>query len=197
MPRGREPRATRRDDRSQARQHRSCPWGPQPPQPHTLLFPAARLSARGPERQGRLRRRLRRPGLRPVLDPARAAHQRSGSYRETGHARPQGSPRASPACPQPAENRDKRLHTGRLTRPRSFRDDIGRALLTMLRTVAGLRDRAPRPWTGSWTEPSVQTVQSGPSVARLRGIRAASAHGARGRTSHNPPVVGSSPTRPT
>ena len=45
--------------------------------------------------------------------------------------------------------------------------------------------------------PSVQTVQSGPSAARLRGIRAASAHGARGRTSHNPPVVGSSPTRPT
>src|SRR5882724_8322426 len=66
--------------------------------------------------------------------------------------------------------------------------DIGRALLTMLRTVAGLRDRAPRPWTGSWSEPS---------VARLRGIRAASAHGARGRSSHDPPVVGSGPTRPT
>ena len=41
------------------------------------------------------------------------------------------------------------------------------------------------------------TVQSGPSVARLRGIRAASAYDARGRSSHNPPVVGSSPTRPT
>ena len=67
----------------------------------------------------------------------------------------------------------------------------------MLRTVAGLRDRAPRPWTGSWTEPSVQPVRSGPSAARLRGIRAASACDARGRTSHNPPVVGSSPTRPT
>src|SRR5690348_17360564 len=75
--------------------------------------------------------------------------------------------------------------------------DVGRALLTMLRTVAGLRDRAPRPWTGSWTEPSVQPVRSGPSAARLRGIPAASALGARGRTSHNPPVVGSSPTRPT
>jgi hypothetical protein len=74
--------------------------------------------------------------------------------------------------------------------------DIGRALLTMLRTVAGLRDRAPRPWTGSWTEPSVQPVRSGPSAARLRSIRAASAPGARGRSSHNPPVVGSSPTRP-
>src|SRR5580692_9070745 len=75
--------------------------------------------------------------------------------------------------------------------------DIGRALLTTLRTVAGLRDRAPRPWTGSWTEPSVQPVRSGPSAARLRSIRAASAHDARGRSSHNPLVVGSSPTRPT
>jgi hypothetical protein len=75
--------------------------------------------------------------------------------------------------------------------------DIGPALLTMLRTVAGLRDRAPRPWTGSWTEPSVQPVRSGPSAARLRGIRAASAPDARGRSSHNPSVVGSSPTRPT
>src|SRR5438034_8729888 len=75
--------------------------------------------------------------------------------------------------------------------------DIGRALLTMLRTVAGLRDREPRPWTGSWTEPSVQPVRSGPSAARLRSIRAASAHDARSRPSRNPPVVGSSPTRPT
>src|SRR5208282_3015860 len=75
--------------------------------------------------------------------------------------------------------------------------DIGRALLTMLRTVAGLRDRVPRPWTGSWTGPSVQPVRSGPSAARLRGIRAASACDVRSHTSHNPPVVGSSPTRPT
>ena len=43
----------------------------------------------------------------------------------------------------------------------------------------------------------MQTVQSAPSAARLRGIRAASAYDARGRSSHNPPVVGSSPTRPT
>src|SRR5271170_1381082 len=77
------------------------------------------------------------------------------------------------------------------------RADAGGALLAMLRTVAGQRDQAPRPWTGSWTEPSVQTVQSGPSAARLRGIRAGSAYDAQGRTSHNPPVVGSSPTRPT
>jgi hypothetical protein len=43
----------------------------------------------------------------------------------------------------------------------------------------------------------VQPVRSGPSAARLRGIRAASAPDAPGRSSHNPPVVGSSPTRPT
>src|SRR6266480_1613942 len=53
----------------------------------------------------------------------------------------------------------------------------------MLRTVAGLRDRAPRPWTGSWTEPSVQPVRSGPSAARLRSIPAASACDARSHTS--------------
>jgi hypothetical protein len=43
----------------------------------------------------------------------------------------------------------------------------------------------------------VQAVRSEPSAARLRGIRAGSAYDAPGRTSHNPPVVGSSPTRPT
>jgi hypothetical protein len=44
---------------------------------------------------------------------------------------------------------------------------------------------------------TVQTVQSGSWAARLRGISAASALGAPGRASHNPPIVGSSPTRPT
>ena len=43
----------------------------------------------------------------------------------------------------------------------------------------------------------MQTVQSGPSAARLHVICAASAVGARSRSSHNPTVVGSSPTRPT
>jgi hypothetical protein len=52
-------------------------------------------------------------------------------------------------------------------------------------------------WTASWTELSVQTVRSGPPAARLHGIRAGSAYDAPGRTSHNPPAVGSSPTRPT
>ena len=77
------------------------------------------------------------------------------------------------------------------------RADAGRALLAMLRTVAGQRDRAPRPWTGSWTgapdNPSAVSAVS----AMIRVVCAASAHGAGGRTSHNPPVVGSSPTRPT
>ena len=52
-------------------------------------------------------------------------------------------------------------------------------------------------WTGSWTEPSAQPVQLALSAARLGGIRAGSAPGAPGRASHNPPVVGSSPIRPT
>jgi hypothetical protein len=51
--------------------------------------------------------------------------------------------------------------------------------------------------SGSWTESLVQAVQSEPLVARPRGISAGSAPGAPGRASHNPPVVGSSPTRPT
>jgi hypothetical protein len=49
----------------------------------------------------------------------------------------------------------------------------------------------------AWTESPVHTVQSGPLAARFRGIRTGSAYGARGRSSHNPPIVGSSPTRPT
>ena len=43
----------------------------------------------------------------------------------------------------------------------------------------------------------MRTVQLAPPAAGLRGIRAGSASAAPGRTSHNPPVVGSSPTRPT
>ena len=66
-----------------------------------------------------------------------------------------------------------------------------------LRWVTAVGSTSRAAWTGSWTEPSVQTVQLGPSAARLRGIRAASAYDALGRSSHNPPVVGSSPTRPT
>ena len=43
----------------------------------------------------------------------------------------------------------------------------------------------------------MQVVQSQLWAARLRGICAGRAPGAPGRASHNPPVVGSSPTRPT
>jgi hypothetical protein len=77
------------------------------------------------------------------------------------------------------------------------RADAGRALLAMLRSVAEQRDRTLRPWTGSWTgapdNPSAASAVS--AITRI--ICAARAHGAWGRTSHNPPVVGSSPTRPT
>jgi hypothetical protein len=67
----------------------------------------------------------------------------------------------------------------------------------VLRTVTGREEGGALPWTGSWTESPVQTVQSEPSAARSRGIYAASASRVAGHASHNPPVVGSSPTRPT
>jgi hypothetical protein len=53
------------------------------------------------------------------------------------------------------------------------------------------------PWTGSWTGAPDNPGAARAISAITRAISAASAHGARGRTSHNPPVVGSSPTRPT
>jgi hypothetical protein len=125
MPRGRQPRATRRDDRSPARQHSSCPWGPQPPQPHTRLSPAARLSARGRERPGRLTAPASPAGLGPVLDPP-ARSSGSAAAGETGqttapgrHTRPAGQS----SMPATARNTDKRPVKPRLTRPRSFRDD--------------------------------------------------------------------------
>jgi hypothetical protein len=77
------------------------------------------------------------------------------------------------------------------------RADAGRVLLAMLRTVAGQRDRALRPWTGSWTSAPDNPSAVSAVSAMIRVVCAASAHGAWGRTSHNPPVVGSSPTRPT
>jgi hypothetical protein len=74
---------------------------------------------------------------------------------------------------------------------------VGRALLAMLRTVAGREETGALLWTCWWTEPSVQPVQSGPLAVHFRGIRAGSAPGATGRASHDPPVVGSSPAHPT
>ena len=53
------------------------------------------------------------------------------------------------------------------------------------------------PWTGSWTGATDDSSAASAAGAITRAIGAASAHGARGRASHNPPVVGSSPTRPT
>ena len=51
--------------------------------------------------------------------------------------------------------------------------------------------------TGSWTGAPDNLGAASAVSAVIRGICAASTLGARGRTSHSPPVVGSSPTRPT
>jgi hypothetical protein len=56
----------------------------------------------------------------------------------------------------------------------------------LLRTVAGQDEISPLPWTASWTDSSGQTVQSGLSAARLRGICAGSAPGVPGRAPRNP-----------
>jgi hypothetical protein len=52
-------------------------------------------------------------------------------------------------------------------------------------------------WTGSWTAASGNSSVVSAISAMIRVIYAASAHDARGRTSHNLPVAGSSPARPT
>ena len=111
-----------------------------------------------------------------------------------GHAARVGqpSPLSSHTTPRVSGAANRRPQRERVRQPRAASGPIV-TLCSRNRLTAGDR----KSWTGSWTEPSVQTVQSGPSVARLRGIRAASACDARGRSSHNPPVVGSSPTRPT
>jgi hypothetical protein len=53
------------------------------------------------------------------------------------------------------------------------------------------------PWTGSWTGASDNPSAASAISAMPRVICAASVCGAGGRASHNPPVVGSSPTSPT
>jgi len=63
--------------------------------------------------------------------------------------------------------------------------------------VGGVEEDGWR-WPGSsWTESRVETGVIGAITAQVGGIRARSALGAPGLASHNPPVVGSSPTRPT
>jgi hypothetical protein len=65
---------------------------------------------------------------------------------------------------------------------------------------AGLRSRGiacRHAWTGSWTGAQDNPRATSAVSAMIRVICAGSAYDARGRTSHNPPVVGSSPTRPT
>jgi len=66
-----------------------------------------------------------------------------------------------------------------------------------LRWVATTDIACRLPWTGSWTGASDNPSAASAISAITRVICAGSAPGARGRTSHNPPVVGSSSTRPT
>ena len=101
--------------------------GPAAPQPHTLLFPAARLSARSRERQGRPAAPATPARLRLVLDPP-ARSPGIGSYRETGQTTAPGRytrPAGQSSMPATARKTNKRPANPRLTRPRSFRDDIG------------------------------------------------------------------------
>jgi hypothetical protein len=94
---------------------------------HPLLFPAARLSARSREPQGRLTAPATPAGLRPVLDPP-ARSSKIGSYREQATPGAPGRTSTRPAgqsgMPATAGNTDKRPVKPRLTRPRSFRDDM-------------------------------------------------------------------------
>jgi hypothetical protein len=69
-----------------------------------LLFPAARLWDRGPPRQGRLRRRLRRPGPAPSLTRT-APLTPIGASRETRKTQVPGDARGPVRhAPLPSEN---------------------------------------------------------------------------------------------
>ncbi len=52
-------------------------------------------------------------------------------------------------------------------------------------------------WNGSWNGSRDHPSAASAISAIFRVICAANGHGARGRASHNPSGVGSSPTRPT
>jgi hypothetical protein len=127
MPRGHEPRATRRDDRSQARQAPELPMGPAATTTaYPALFPAARLQARGRERQGRLTAPATPARLRPVLDPTRPLtqdRQLSGNRKRQAPGRTSTRPAGQSGMPATPRNTGKRPLKPRLTRPRSFRDD--------------------------------------------------------------------------
>ena len=148
-------RDLRRDDCSQ----RHCPPAGLPvhgTDPETTAYsprPGSRsrrhiIGAHGRAPQGRLRRRLRRPGSARSLTCPAARHG-DGSYQETGDA--------SHARPKPARTPEKPT----LTRLRSFRDDRERrrshgpdvhvhlAAPERLRPGIPQSQRAPRPRCGS------------------------------------------------
>ena len=85
---------------------------------YPLLFPAARLSARGPPRQGRPAAPAAPAGLRPVLDP-HGPLTRIGSSRETGHAQAPGRHASGPVRmpPNAAEHGQKTCKTPLDTAP--------------------------------------------------------------------------------
>jgi len=87
---------------------------------YPLLFPAAPLSGRGRERQGRLTAPASPAGRCPVPDPS-ARSPKIGSYRETGHARAPGQTSSKPAgqtsMPPTTRNTGKRPEKPRLTTP--------------------------------------------------------------------------------
>ena len=79
---------------------------------YPLLFPAARLSVRCRERQGRLTAPATPAGLRPVLDPP-VRSPKIGGYRETGHAKVPG--RASNRARGPVQQARNRREHGQKT----------------------------------------------------------------------------------
>ena len=88
-----------------------------PPVPRRLIIGSRPGASRTPAAPAPLAR------LRPVLDPARPLtrdRQLSGNRARQAPGKPAGQP----GMPATGGKPDKRLHTGRLTRPRSFRDDI-------------------------------------------------------------------------
>jgi hypothetical protein len=119
------------------------------------LFPAARLSDRGPPRPGRLTAPASPAGLRPALDPHGAAHpdrQQPGNRADHG-PRLSSRPAGQSGMPSNARNTGKKPVKPRLTRPRSFRDDTEEVAWPISRprprsVSSRPKRRPPRPSSG-------------------------------------------------
>ncbi len=133
--------------------------GPQPPQPHTLLFPAARLSDRGPPRQGRPRRRLRRPGPARSLTRT-AAHpdrQQPGNRERPG---PRGTPAGQPGMP--------RNRPGTRTKPQTLRYGPAPSGMTWVCTWDDERSRVETPRVGGLIGAAAEGYRASSSSVRRR-----------------------------